>query len=92
MDDRREQAWKDWQERRARWPKQTANATGRYDSMFKSLYACDDVELYPTEGETVTQLAVRVRSMLMGNPFTGIDRWTVKPGPRSIFVKRIGPR
>lgn len=76
----------------ARWQKQAANATGRYDSMFKSLRACDEVELYPTEGETIKQLAGRVRAMLMANPFTGIDRWTVKSGPRSVLVKRIGPR
>jgi hypothetical protein len=88
----REQAWQDWQARRARWPKQSANATGRYDSMFKALRSCDEVQVYPTEGESIKQLALRVRSMLMANPFTGLDYWSVKSGPRCIFVKRIGPR
>jgi agmatine/peptidylarginine deiminase len=88
----REEAWRDWQARRARWPKQSANATGRYDSMFEALRSCDEVQLYPPEAETVKQLAARVRSMLMQNPFTGVDRWAVKSGPRYVLVKRIGPR
>ena len=88
----REEAWEEWQRRRSRWPKQSAKATGRYDSMFKALRACDEVEVYPIAGETTKQLAVRVRSMLMQNTFTGVDRWTVTSGERSIIVKRIGPR
>lgn len=92
MADNREQAWEEWQRRRARWPKQTANATGRYDSMFKALRACNEVEVYPIAGETTKQLAVRVRAMLVQNTFTGIDRWTVTSGEWSVTVKRIGPR
>jgi hypothetical protein len=88
----REQAWAEWQSHRARWPKQAANASGRYDAMFKALRSCDEVQIYPIEGETVKQLGCRVRAMLMVNIFTGIDRWEVRTGEKCVLVRRVGPR
>ncbi len=88
----REQAWAEWQAHRARWPKQAANASGRYDAMFKALRSCDEVQVYPISGETVNQLGSRVRAMLLGNIFTGIDRWQVSTSENCVPVKRLGPR
>lgn len=60
--------------------------------MFKALRSCDEVQVYPVQSETVKELGTRIRSILMANYFTGIDRWQVRIGVRSVFVKRIGPR
>lgn len=87
----REKAWADWQADRARWPKQ-ADASGRYDAMFKARRSCDEVQVYPIPGETANQRGNRIRAILLTNQFAGIDRWHVRSGEKCVFVKRVGFR
>lgn len=89
---RQEAAWNDWQERRARWPKQAAAASGRYAALFKRLRHHDNALVYLRAGETAYALAQRVRAILPANWFTCIDSWSVAQLAHGVRVTRLGPR